>query len=450
MMCELSENGLIKNTLSMAWPTVLESFFISLASMVDTWMVSSIGPEAVAAVGLTMQPKLLGIALFIANNIAVSALVARRKGQQRGENANQILQAAVLFTLVAGVVISLLCVFLANPIIRFSGSEEATHADAVLYFQIIMGGMIFNIISLVINAAQRGAGNTKIAMRTNVISNLVNIVCNYLLIEGKFGFPELGICGAALATVLGTVVACILSVRSILSKDSFLNIQSWKWDALSEMPKNLGSIFRISYSAFLEQVLMRVGFLAVSRMAAMQGTYAFAAHQVAMNVMSLSFSFGDGMQAAAVSLIGQSLGRREIRQAKAYGRISQRIGNIISVFLALIYLICGRTYYQMFFAEEEIISIGVSIMRIMVFIVLFQIVQVIYMGCLRGAGDVLFTTFASTISVMIVRPVMSYVFCYLCGLGIIGIWYGVMCDQICRVILTTVRFQSGKWTKIKI
>lgn len=441
---------LVKNTLSMAWPTVMESFFISLAGMVDTWMVSSIGPEAVAAVGLTTQPKFLGMALFIANNIAVSALVARRKGEERGESANQILQAAVIFTFAAGVVISLLCVSLANPIIRFSGSEEMTHADAVMYFRIIMGGMIFNIISLVINAAQRGAGNTKIAMRTNVISNLVNIACNYLLIQGKFGFPALGIRGAAIATVFGTVVACVLSVRSILSKDNFLNIQSWKWDKLSELPRTLVSIFRISYSAFAEQILLRVGFLSVSLMAAKQGTYAFAAHQVAMNVMSLSFSFGDGMQAAAVSLIGQSLGRREIEQAKAYGKISQRIGNIISVILALIYLTCGRIYYQMFFVDEEIISIGVSIMRIMVFIVLFQVVQVIYMGCLRGAGDVLFTTFASTVSVTIVRPVMSYVFCYLCGFGIIGIWYGVVCDQICRVILTTVRFKSGRWTKIKI
>lgn len=434
----------------MAWPTVMESFFISLAGMVDTWMVSAIGPEAVAAVGLTTQPKLLGIALFMANNIAVSALVARRKGEQRQENANQILQAAVIFAFVAGVIISLLCVVLADPIMHLSGSEETTHADAVMYFRIIMGGMIFNIISLVINAAQRGAGNTKIAMRTNVISNLINIVFNYLLIQGKLGFPALGIRGAALATVIGTIVACALSVHSIFSKNSFLNIWLWKMDKISEFPKMISSIFGISYSVFLEQVLLRIGFLTVSRMAAKQGTYAFAAHQVGMNVMSLSFSFGDGMQAATVSLIGQSLGRKEIEQARAYGRISQRIGNVISVVLALIYLIGGRTYYQVFFADEEIISIGVSIMRVMVFIVLFQIVQVIYMGCLRGAGDVLFTTFASTVSVTIVRPVMSYVFCYVCGFGIIGIWYGILCDQICRAIFTTARFKSGKWTKIII
>ncbi len=441
---------LIKNTISMAWPTVMESFFIALAGMVDTWMVSSIGPEAVAAVGLTTQPKFLGLALFIATNIAVSALVARRRGEKKQENANQILQAALIFTVVAGVIISALCVAFANPIIRLSGSEEATHADAVAYFRIIMGGMLFNIISLVINSAQRGAGNTKIAMCTNVVSNLINIICNYLLIQGNFGFPALGIRGAAVATVFGSMVACVMSIISILPRNQFLSIRLWSRQRINEFIQTLIGIFKISYSTFIEQVLLRIGFMSVSIMAAKQGTDAFAAHQVGMNVMALSFSFGDGMQAAAVALIGQSLGRREIEQAKAYGRISQRIGNVISIVLSIIYLTCGELYYQMYFDDAVIIEIGVSIMQLMVVIVLLQIVQVIYMGCLRGAGDVAFTAFASAFSVTIVRPVMSYVFCYLCGYGIIGIWYGVLCDQICRVILTTVRFKSGKWTKIVI
>lgn len=434
----------------MAWPTVMESFFIALAGMVDTWMVSSLGPEAVAAVGLTTQPKFIGLALFVANNIAVSALVARRKGEERQESANQILQVALIFALGTGIVISFLCVFFANPIIHFSGSETSTHQSAVSYFQIIMGGMIFNIISLVINAAQRGAGNTKIAMRTNVTSNIINIVFNYLLIQGHFGFPALGICGAAVATVLGTIVACTMSILSILPKQQFISLKLWKRQQLTAFPKMLKSIFKISYSAFIEQILLRIGFISVAIMAAKQGTNAFAAHQVAMNVMSLSFSFGDGMQAAAVSLIGQSLGRKEIEQAKSYGKISQRIGNLISVVLAIIYLFGGRKYYEAFFQQKDIIELGVSIMRVMVFIVLLQIMQVIYIGCLRGAGDVLFTTFTSALSVTFVRPVMSYVFCYLCGMGIVGIWYGIVCDQICRVILTSVRFKSGKWTRIRI
>ena len=173
----------------MAWPAVCESFFVALAGMVDSLMVSSIGSYAVAAVGLTAQPKFMGLALFIAINVAVSALVARRRGEQNQEEANRILAAAMVFILIGTVIVSALCVSLAEPIMRFCGSAEDTHETAVAYFQIIMGGMVFNVISMGINAAQRGAGNTVVAMRTNVTSNVVNIIGNYLLIGGKFGFP---------------------------------------------------------------------------------------------------------------------------------------------------------------------------------------------------------------------------------------------------------------------
>ena len=196
----------IKKTLDMAWPAMLESFFAAFAGLVDSLMVSSLGSYAVAAVGLTTQPKFLGLSLFIASNVAISALVARRKGEDKKEEANKIFSTFLVFLLAAAVLMSIVLVVFADPIIRLCGSEELTHDSAVTYFRIIMGGMLFNVLQMGINSAQRGAGNTRITMRTNLVSNTVNIIFNYLLIQGHFGFPALGIRGAALATVLGTVV----------------------------------------------------------------------------------------------------------------------------------------------------------------------------------------------------------------------------------------------------
>ena len=133
-----------------------------------------------------------------------------------------------------------------------------------------------------------------------------------------------------------------------------------------------------------------------------------------------------------------------------YGTICQRIGNIISILLALLYLTCGSWYYHLFFVEEDIILMGIEIMRVLAVIVLFQVAQVIYMGCLRGAGDVLFTTIASTLSITFMRPICSYTLCYICGFGLVGIWMGIVGDQLLRLILTSWRFRSGKWTGIKI
>lgn len=434
----------------MAWPSVLESFFVAFAGIVDSYMVSSLGAYAVAAVGLTTQPKFLALAIFIATNVAVSALTARRKGEKDRDAANRVLVNAVMFTAIAGIIVSIMCVMFADPIIKFSGSKSDTHAAAVLYFRIIMGGMIFNIISLVINAAMRGTGNTKIAMRTNVISNTINIVFNYLLIDGHFGFPALGIMGAALATVLGTVVACILSFCVLLKSDNYINLWYIFRNKTGVSIKSLRGIFKISSNVFVEQVLIRIGFMSVAVMAAHQGTQAYAAHQVGMNIMSLSFSFGDGLQAAAVALIGQSLGAGDIKRAKRYGSACQMIGMTIALCLSVIYMLGGRLLYELFFEEAEIVAIGVNIMRITVIIVLFQVPQVIYMGCLRGAGDVRYTMIASSISVTVLRPAASYLLCYAAGFGITGIWLGVVADQVSRFILTSVRFYSGKWINIKI
>lgn len=440
----------IRITFNMAWPSIIESFFVAFAGLVDSLMVSSLGSYAVAAVGLTTQPKFLGLSLFFALNVAISALVARRRGEKNQEEANRILNTAIIFIVAAAVVLSILFVLLADPIIELCGSTAETHDSAAAYFRIIMGGMIFNCIQMGINSAQRGAGNTKITMRTNVTSNTVNIIFNYLLINGHFGFPALGIQGAALATVLGTVVACIMSIISILNRDGFISIPYIMANKIKPAAASFLNLIKVGYSVFFEQILMRVGFMLTAVMAAHQGTDAMAAHQVGMNIMGLSFSFGDGLQAAAVALIGRSLGAGDEKLAKEFGSICRMIGAVISVCLAVLYFAGAGPLYGLFFEEEHIVAIGINIMRVIILVVVFQISQVVYMGCLRGAGDTLYTAIASTVSVTLIRTAVSYLGGYVLGFGIIGIWLGVLGDQVSRFIFASVRFKKGKWTQIKI
>lgn len=440
----------IGETLKMAWPSIVESFFVAAAGLIDSYMVSSMGSYAVAAVGLTTQPKFMGLALFFAVNTAVSALVARRKGEKKQKDANAILISALLFVTIMSVIISLLSLLFADPLIRFCGSNEETHESAVIYFKIIMGGMIFNCLQMVINSAQRGAGNTKITMRTNITSSVVNIVFNYLLINGHFGFPALGIFGAALATVLGTVVACVMSFLSVMKKDNFIGIIYIYQNKIKPKWNSFILIVKIGYSIFFEQILMRIGFMLTAIMAADQGTDAMAAHQVGMNIMGLTFSFGDGIQAAAVALIGRSLGEGKPALAKEYGSICRRMALLIAVVLALSYFFGARPMMGLFFEEESIVDIGVRIMYIIIAVIFFQITQVVYMGALRGAGDTLYTAIASMISVTVIRSIVSYVFGYPVGWGIYGIWLGVLADQISRFIFATIRFKQGKWVNIKI
>lgn len=443
-------DDLIRKTFSMAWPAMLESFFICFAGLVDTLMVSGISSDAVAAVGLTTQPKFIALSLFIATGVACSAIVARRRGQDDRQSANSTLITALFFIIISALAISFVFVRYANQIIRFCGSSPDTHDMAVTYIRIIVGGMIFNCIQVVVNSAQRGAGNTKITMYTNVTSNIVNIILNYLLIGGHFGFPALGIRGAAIATVLGTVVSCVMSIISICHADSFLSIKYIINEKILPSFSAFKKLITFGYSVFLEQILLRIGFAATAIMAASMGDDPMAAHQVAMNISSISFAFGDGLQSAAVALIGRSLGEKDPDNAKIYAKICLRIGGCMSVIMALVYFFGAEALMGLFFEEEHIIRIGVNILLVLILNVVFQIRQVIYMGSLRGAGDTTFTAIISTVSCTFVRTAVSYVCGYIFMWGIIGIWLGICADQFFRFIFSYFRFRKGKWATIKI
>ena len=438
------EKTIIRDVLHVAWPSVLESFFVGLAGMVDTIMVGALGSYAIAAVGLTTQPKFLGLALFLSMNVAVSAIVARRKGENDRESASMVLLITVLLT----AVISAAFVAFASPIVAMVGSQPDTHEYAVDYLRIIMGGQIFSTVSLVLNAAQRGAGNTRIAMVTNLISNIVNVLFNYLLIGGNFGFPALGVRGAALATVIGTICACVLSICSVLHRNGFVYlgaVKGWLADKLS-----VRSLLSVGSSAFVEQVCLRIGFLLFSMTVAHLGTTELAAHQIGMNMMHMSFTFGDGLSVASVTLIGQSLGRKRPDMAKIYGSVAQKIGLICAFVVAVFYFFFGKSLFLLFSNEQVILDYGATIMRVLSVMLFFQILQVVQFGCLRGAGDTRFTAMVSLISVTCIRPGVSWLLCYPLGLGLVGAWLGTFCDQCVRFLMSFVRFRKGQWTKLKL
>ena len=443
-------NAMTKKAISVAWPAMTESFFVTLAGMIDTMMVAGLGSYAVAAVGLTNQPKFIGLTIFFGINVAVSALIARRRGENRRESAHEILLTATALTILLCTVITVLFVVFAPQIMEMAGSNEDTHEAAVEYFQIIMGGMFFNVLTMIINAAQRGSGNTRISMTTNLTSSVVNVIFNYLLIGGHLGFPAMGIRGAAIATVLGTVVSAGMAVHSLFRKSSYVRIPDMIRQKIRITRESLKSIWGLTYTSSLENIAMRIGFLATALLAARLGTDEFAAHNIGMNLLGLGFSFADGMQVAAVALTGRALGEGNKEEAKAYGGICQRIGFLISVVLALLLLVGGRWYYSLYFTEAHILDMGVIITRYVMFIVLLQISQIIYTGCLRAAGDVKYTLAGALISVTLIRTAVTVLLVLVFNLGLHGIWLGVMSDQLSRFTLMRMRFRKGKWVDIRI
>ena len=434
--------------LRLAAPSVIEAVLVALVGIVDTIMVSTLGDLAIDAVGITTQPKFVILCFIFALSTGTTAVVARRKGQKDRTGANQVLRNV----LSVGMAILLLLVLLgrtfAEPFLRFAGAHDAYIGDAVVYFRIICISLFFQGMNQLINSAQKGSGNTKISMTTNLIGNLVNIVFNYLLINGIGPFPRLGVRGAAIATLIGAAAAFSISLCRLFVRRNYLNVfVEGFWKRSFEVLK---PVFRVSSSALAEQLVMRVGFFTFNMIVAKLDPLSYAAHIICMNMLSLSFCFGDGFQVAATALAGQSLGARRPDLAYAYCSIGRRVVAIVAVFLSICFITLRHPLMRLYTDTPEIIEMGGVCLMITAVITYMQTAQVICTGCLRGAGDTRYTAIISLIAIGIIRPLGGYLLTYTAGLGLYGAWLGILIDQSMRLILSSARVRKGKWLEIQL
>lgn len=441
------------NLLKVAWPAILEAVLVGLVSFIDTIMVSGLGSSAISAVGLTNQPKFIIFAVFFALNISVNAIISRRKGQEDKEGANKTLAQALSLCFLLAIVLCGIGIIVAKPFMQLAGANEDTLEYSAIYFRIIMVGMVFTAISGVINSAQRAIGKTKIAMTSNLTANFINICFNFLLIRGNFGFPALGVTGAAIATMIGNIVAFIMSVRSLTHKDSYFSVNIKELFKFSS--EVIKPIIKVGSGAGVEQIFIRLGFFIYATAVANLGTTAFATHLICMNIINLSFTFGQGLGVASSALIGQNLGKKRPDLSYLYGKAGQRVGVFISLFLMLLFIFGGEMLMHLFTGPEEkdyatIIKNGIIILYIIAATSPAQISQVIFTGCLRGAGDTKYVAVSSLISMGIFRPLLTIILCYPLGMGVIGAWISLLIDQYTRLILSAIRFTGGKWSKIRI
>jgi putative MATE family efflux protein len=431
-----------------ALPAVAEMVTIALIGMVDMAMVGRLGAYAVTAIGLTMQPRMIFLAVFFAFNVAVTAIVSRMKGNGNREAACCCVRQALLVEMLLVVAMTALSIVFAWQMMWLAGAQANTLEYAVDYFRIMSYSIVFQAISMTLCAAQRGVGNTKITMKVNIAANVIKIIFNFLLIEGIWIFPRLEVRGAAIATFISAVVGCAFAIQSVLGNDGFLRLSlkdNWRPN-----PPMLKSLCKLASGAMLEQVAFRVGFFAYARVVAGLGTNAFAAHQVAMQLMGLSWTFAEGIGAAATSLVGQNLGKKRPDLSIMYGKIGQRQAFVVSIILGSL-CILGRTVFPSWFLHDpEIIQMTSTLIVILAFMLPIQTSHLVMSGSLRGAGDTKYVAVTMLVTVAFLRPLASLGFIYGLNMGLIGAWVAIIFDQIIRLVMIFTRFSRGKWIEKKI
>jgi len=437
-----------KTTVDMAVPAVAEMVSIAIISMIDMAMVGMIGAFAVAAIGLTTQPRMILMAIFIALNIGVTAIVSRRKGAGDQSEARLCLRTGIILSTALGIIISILAFVTADPFMALAGANEDTLAPAAEYFRILSISFFFSGLSTTICAAQRGIGNTRVTLMVNLPANIVKIIFNFLLIGGNLGFPAMGVAGAGWATVIASVVSFALALHSLTTKDTYLKTSiKDNWRPNLSMIK---LISKIGGNSVVEQLALRIGFFLYARIVASLGTSAFAAHMIGMQLMQLSFTFADGIAAAATSLVGQNLGKNRPDLSMMYGKIGQRCALIVALVLGALSFSIRNVFPMIFTDEIYVIALASSVIIVLGFLQPLQTSQIVMAGTLRGTGDTRFVALTMLITVTFIRPFVGFAMVYWADLGLQGAWIAIAFDQIVRLILLTTRFSKGKWMTINV
>ena len=450
-----------RDVMRIALPSIVEMVLMSLIGSVDTMMVGNeLGAEALSSVGLPTQPRMLILCLFFALNVGVTAIVARRKGEERQEDANATLRNALMLAFGLSIVLMLAAVVFAEPLLRLAGGDtaetEKVFTDAVDYFRIMTYALPMNALAMCICAAQRGIGKTRITMWVNVASNLINVFFNYCLIGGHLGFPRMEVQGAALASAIGMGAGFLLALFTVVAGGKFkgylhLSIHD-KWRFEKE---SMRSIVKVGGNAAVEQFGVRFGFFVYARILFSLGTTMYAANQICMQLLSITFTFGDGLGVAATSLVGQNLGRKRPDLSMLYGKISQRFAVMISIVLGVLivafrYQIAGWFIGENTLNADQVIAYAASTMLVLAAIQPFQTSSVVLSGSLRGAGDNLYVALIATICVSVVRPVMAVIAVYVLHLGLTGTWVFGLAEIVLRFAFFYPRFASGKWKDKKV
>lgn len=428
-----------REVIRIAAPAVMESLVSVVIASIDTKMISVLGKGAINAVSFTTQPKLIFFSIFFALGTTVSMFVSQAYGKKNKEEANtcllSILRLAVILSLALGAALF----FLARPVMMLCNRQKDTLEMSVTFFRILMVFSLFQAVSIILNAALRGIGRTKVTLISNIAMGVVDIVFNYLLIEGHAGFPRLEVAGDAIATVLGTAAACAISLIVIVKETDFLSLHGFFSRSRAAAPDMRLSIRNKAGSIVVENLFTRLGFLLSSIILSNLDSSETAVYHVGMILLNYSFAFGDGIQNATVALTGRSMGAALYDDLKEYLRISVITGAICSLCLSILYIAGSGWFFGLYFAESSDIHEGFITSCIAAVLTFLQVIRIICIGGMRGMGEVKDPRRIATLCVFILNPTLSLLFIVIFDYGIWGIWAASVITQTVWFTMGTVK-----------
>ncbi|MCX6223517.1 MAG: MATE family efflux transporter [Bacteroidia bacterium] len=428
-------------------PMVLEMVMESVFAIVDIYFVSRLGSEAVATVGIT--ESLITIVYSIGSGLAVAttALVARRTGEKRPEEASKVAFQAIL----TGVLVSLLFAvpgfFWSSDLIRLMGGSLKMQNDLSEYTRIMLGFNGIIIVLFIINAVLRSSGDAAMSLRVLVIANLINIILDPLLIFGIGPFPELGIKGAAIATVTGRGVGILFQFFLLFRGKRRIRITL---DDIRIDPHTMLQIIRLSLGGIGQSLIATTSWVGMVRIIATFGSNVVAGYTIAIRIVIFGLLPSWGISNAASTLVGQNLGADRPDRAERSVWITAKMNMIILSIIGLILVLFPGTFIRLFIQDPEVILPGIQALRIISIGFLFYGLGMVMIQSFNGAGDTVTPTKANFICFWLIEIPLAWILSKPVGMGQTGVFIAIVIAETLLTILSLYLFRRGKWKLKKV
>ncbi len=433
--------------LLLAVPMVLELVLESTFAVVDIFFVSRLGPSAVATVGLTESYLFLLYAVAMGLAMAVTAVVARRIGEGKREEAAITAVQAIFVALLVSALPALIGVFYAQDLLRLMGADAWAIEHGYRYTQWMLGGNAVIVLLFVINAIFRGAGDAAIAMRVLWLSNGLNIVLCPLLIFGFGPVPALGIEGAAIATNIGRGCGVLYQLWMLFRGGRHLRVSSAQ---LAWHGAMLWSIVRTSLGGIGQMIVAMTAWIFLMRILAEIGSTAVAGATIAIRLMMFTMMPAWGMSNAAATLVGQNLGAGHADRAEA---AVWRIGWYNMAYLvgvSVLFFAFPQQLVGFFSSDAQVIKVGAEWLRILSYALWVYGWWMVTVQAFNGAGDTITPTKINLVFFWLIQIPLCYLLAIHFGWQELGVFWGVFVSETSVGLFTLWLFTRGRWKLARV
>lgn len=444
---ESEQTAIRRDVLRLALPASAEQLLSMMVGIVDTFLVGHLGAAPLAAVGLANQWVFVATALFGAIATGTTALIARFIGAQDPRQADQVLRQSVLVGALIGLLSTVLGLTLARQAVLLLGAPDDVIDLSINYLRVVASIFLFSTLMFIGNASLRGAGDTRTPLYVMLVVNIINIAVAWTAINGPFGLPQLGVVGSALGAATGRLVGGVLVIALLIRGRAGIRLR------LAGLRPDWGLIRRILHVGLptgMEQILFRSGHMVYARMLAELGTIAYAANQVAMNALSISFMPGFGFALAATTLVGQGLGARDPEGAQQRGYTAYRLGAGLMTVMGIVVALFPEQLIGFFTEEAGVIAVGSLPLRLVGLVQPLLAASMVFAGGLRGAGDTRYPMVITAAGIWGLRVPLAYLLGLVMGWGLVGAWSAMAIDFGLRGILNFLRFRGGGWKTVQV